>query len=177
MLKGHDTMVTHMDFSTIDPQDQASKYLMSNSADHVIKYWEFTKEKELSPSDAKDVRWSTHNCIYSWPVVSAWRLAAHQPSGEGGDMREIEAVDVSGDRSTLIVGDDGGQVRLMSYPCVTLHPHNIAYRKYPGHASHIIQTKFTPRSKFAITAGGGDRTVIQYEYYHGGNKSAASGSK
>lgn len=52
-------------------------------------------------------------------------------------------------------------MRLHKHPAIGKAP---AYREYHGHSGPITQTMFTAGSRFVITIGGSDRTIMQYEY-------------
>jgi WD40 repeat protein len=52
-------------------------------------------------------------------------------------------------------------VKLFEYPCVEK---NSQYKDYGGHSSHVMNVIFCKENRFAVSVGGGDRTIIQWKF-------------
>ncbi len=72
-------------------------YLMSNSRDYEILYWDIIKGKRVvSQMEILEVAWAAWNCFLGWPVQGIWAGA--------GDGTDINAVDRSPDQSVIAAG-------------------------------------------------------------------------
>jgi hypothetical protein len=61
------------------------------------------------------------------------------------------------------VGDDSGQIWLGRYPCVS---EKLNMEVFGGHSTHVTALSFSrdPTSRFLFTAGGDDRSVMQWRH-------------
>lgn len=150
VLKTHNASLYHMDWS----KDGTS--LQSNCGAYELLFHDIDEDNlknstfNSSASSLKDVEWATQNCIFGWPVQGIW---------EGLDYSDINTVDANQEKSLLAIGDDWGRVQLMRYPALKFNKRKSHY----GHASHVVNVRFTPDGSRLFTTGGGDRTVIQWK--------------
>jgi microtubule-associated protein-like 6 len=114
-LKGtcdrHNSFIKTFDFS-VD-----STYIQSDSGDFEHLYFEAEDGEHFAAgSQLKDIQWADWTCSYGWPVQGVWpyfddidKKKAYEPS----------SVHRSYDETAVAVGDQGGFVKLFSYPCVS----------------------------------------------------------
>jgi len=145
VLRGHSSYITHIDFS-LD-----SNYLQSNCGAYELLFWTSNGNRVTSASSMRDVNWATWTCTLGWPVQGIW-----PPCSDGTD---INAVDRSPNKSLLITGDDFGKVKLFQNPCCRT---NGGFKEFNGHSSHVTNVGFSNDDSWALSVGGGDRTVIQW---------------
>ncbi|CAM9390000.1 unnamed protein product, partial [Discosporangium mesarthrocarpum] len=139
VCRGHTSYITHLDFTS------DSRHIQSNCGAYELLFWDTSGTQIRSASLLRDAVWSTFTCTLGWPVQGVWHEGSdgtrHQPSG------------------VVVTGDDFGGVSLLRYPCVSRQ----ALRKvYTAHSGHVTAVRFTWDLGFVISAGGGDRCVIQW---------------
>ncbi|GLD62994.1 echinoderm microtubule-associated protein-like 2 isoform X1, partial [Lates japonicus] len=101
---GHSSFVTHLDWST------DSQYLVTNSGDYEILFWEASSGKHVTNMDTvRNLEWATHTCTLAFNTFGIWP--------DGADGTDINAVCRSHDGSLLASADDFGKVHLFSFPC------------------------------------------------------------
>jgi len=148
-FKGHTSSVFMINFS------DDGKYLMSNSRDYEILYWDLAVGQRVKkPSEVADVKWANWNCFLGWPVQGIWTGA--------GDGTDINSVDRSPDQVALAAGDDFGKVRLFKYP--SLGP-NAPMKEYPGHSSFVTNVRFSKDGTKLFSCGGNDTGVFQWKHF------------
>jgi WD40 repeat protein len=183
VCRGHSSYVTHIDW------DEKGQILMSNSGDYEILYWDVRGKRErkmhiplLLPArvtelgcEAKDLRWASWTSTLGFPVMGIWQ------DGECGNdinschrsrvRRKSPADDTSGDHAGatqaydehfLVTSGDDGLVRLFNYPCVVKEAPNHAFK---GHSAFTENVRFLSGARRVVSAGGGDRCVIQWKTY------------
>lgn len=109
---GHSSYITHLDWSP------DNKYIMSNSGDYEILYWDIPGGCKLirNRSDCKDIDWTTYTCVLGFQVFGVWP--------EGSDGTDINALVRSHNRKVIAVADDFCKVHLFQYPCSKAKPLN-----------------------------------------------------
>ncbi|XP_034024391.1 echinoderm microtubule-associated protein-like 2 isoform X2 [Thalassophryne amazonica] len=143
---GHSSFVTHVDWSA------DSQYLITNSGDYEILFWEASNGKHVTSVDVvRNLEWSTSTCTLSFSTFGIWP--------EGADGTDINAVCRSHDGSLLASADDFGKVHLFSFPCC--QPRAPSY-EYCGHSSHVTSVAFLHDNSRLISTGGKDTSILQW---------------
>ncbi|XP_043840333.1 echinoderm microtubule-associated protein-like 4 isoform X5 [Dromiciops gliroides] len=144
---GHSSYITHLDWSP------DNKYIMSNSGDYEILYWDIPSGCKLirNRSDCKDIDWTTYTCVLGFQVFGVWP--------EGSDGTDINALVRSHNRKVIAVADDFCKVHLFQYPC---SKPKAPSHKYSGHSSHVTNVSFTHNDSHLISTGGKDMSIIQW---------------
>ncbi|XP_060800060.1 echinoderm microtubule-associated protein-like 2 isoform X1 [Neoarius graeffei] len=143
---GHSSFVTHLDWST------NSQYIVTNSGDYEILYWETSSGKHITSTEVvRNLEWATSTCVLGFSVFGIWP--------DGADGTDINAVCRSNNRGVLASGDDFGKVRLFSNPCSQPRaPSHV----YGGHSSHVTNVAFLHDDSQLISTGGKDTSVLQW---------------
>ncbi|XP_071662148.1 echinoderm microtubule-associated protein-like 4 isoform X7 [Patagioenas fasciata] len=144
---GHSSYITHLDWSP------DNKYIMSNSGDYEILYWDIPSGCKLirNRSDCKDIDWTTYTCVLGFQVFGVWP--------EGSDGTDINALVRSHNRKVIAVADDFCKVHLFPYPC---SKPKAPSHKYSAHSSHVTNVSFTHNDGHLISTGGKDMSIIQW---------------
>ncbi|XP_074945113.1 echinoderm microtubule-associated protein-like 4 isoform X2 [Phalacrocorax aristotelis] len=145
---GHSSYITHLDWSP------DNKYIMSNSGDYEILYWDIPSGCKLirNRSDCKDIDWTTYTCVLGFQVFGVWP--------EGSDGTDINALVRSRNRKVIAVADDFCKVHLFQYPC---SKPKAPSHKYSAHSSHVTNVSFTHSDGHLISTGGKDMSIIQWK--------------
>ncbi|XP_030355186.1 echinoderm microtubule-associated protein-like 4 isoform X8 [Strigops habroptila] len=145
---GHSSYITHLDWSP------DNKYIMSNSGDYEILYWDIPSGCKLirNRSDCKDIDWTTYTCVLGFQVFGVWP--------EGSDGTDINALVRSHNRKVIAVADDFCKVHLFQYPC---SKPKAPSHKYSAHSSHVTNVSFTHSDCHLISTGGKDMSIIQWK--------------
>ncbi|XP_053503201.1 echinoderm microtubule-associated protein-like 2 isoform X2 [Ictalurus furcatus] len=143
---GHSSYVTHLDWST------NSQYIVTNSGDYEILYWEASSGKHITSAEVvRNLEWATSTCVLGFSVFGIWP--------DGADGTDINAVCRSNNRGVLASGDDFGKVRLFSNPCSQPRaPSHV----YGGHSSHVTNVAFLHDDSQLISTGGKDTSILQW---------------
>ncbi|XP_044284682.1 echinoderm microtubule-associated protein-like 4 isoform X2 [Varanus komodoensis] len=144
---GHTSYITHLDWSP------DNKYIMSNSGDYEILYWDIPAGCKLmrNRSECKDIDWTTYTCVLGFQVFGVWP--------EGSDGTDINALIRSHNRKVIAVADDFCKVHLFQYPCSKAKAPS---HKYSAHSSHVTNVSFTHNDSHLISTGGKDMSIIQW---------------
>uniref|UniRef100_A0A6I8PX33 Echinoderm microtubule-associated protein-like 4 n=1 Tax=Xenopus tropicalis TaxID=8364 RepID=A0A6I8PX33_XENTR len=144
---GHSSYITHLDWS---PDNQ---YIMSNSGDYEILYWDIPSGCKLirNRSDCKDINWATYTCVLGFQVFGVWP--------EGSDGTDINALVRSHNRKVIALADDFCKVHLFQYPC---SKPKAPSHKYSAHSSHVTNVSFTHKDSHLISTGGKDMSIMQW---------------
>ncbi|XP_077350936.1 EMAP like 4 isoform X3 [Festucalex cinctus] len=144
---GHSSYITHLDWSP------DNKFIMSNSGDYEILYWDVPNGCKYirNRSECKDIDWATYTCVLGYHVFGVWP--------EGSDGTDINAVIRSHSRKVLAVADDFCKVHLFSYPCATAKAPS---HKYSAHSSHVTNVSFLFDDAHLISTGGKDTSILQW---------------
>ncbi|XP_037127993.1 echinoderm microtubule-associated protein-like 4 isoform X2 [Syngnathus acus] len=144
---GHSSYITHLDWSP------DNNFIMSNSGDYEILYWEVPNGCKYirNRSECKDIDWATYTCVLGYHVFGVWP--------EGSDGTDINAVIRSHNRKVLAVADDFCKVHLFTYPCATPKAPS---HKYSAHSSHVTNVSFLFDDSYLISTGGKDTSILQW---------------
>uniref|UniRef100_A0A4W5QY94 EMAP like 2 n=1 Tax=Hucho hucho TaxID=62062 RepID=A0A4W5QY94_9TELE len=143
---GHSSFVTHLDWS-VD-----SQYIVTNSGDYEILFWEASSGKHVTSMDlVRNVEWATSTCVLGFSVFGVWP--------DGADGTDINAVCRSHDSSLLASADDFGKVHLFSNPC---SQQRAPSHTYSGHSSHVTNVAFLHDDSHLISTGGKDTSILQW---------------
>ncbi|XP_047458525.1 echinoderm microtubule-associated protein-like 4 isoform X2 [Mugil cephalus] len=144
---GHSSYITHLDWSP------DNKFIMSNSGDYEILYWDVPNGCKLirNRSECKDIDWASYTCVLGFHVFGVWP--------EGSDGTDINALIRSHNRKVIALADDFCKVHLFSYPCST--PKAPSY-KYSAHSSHVTNVTFLYNDSHLISTGGKDTSIMQW---------------
>lgn len=144
---GHSSYITHLDWSP------DNKYIMSNSGDYEILYWDIPSGCKLirNRSDCKDIDWATYTCVLGFQVFGVWP--------EGSDGTDINALVRSRNRKVIALADDFCKVHLFQYPC---SKPKAPSHKYSAHSSHVTNVSFTHSDGHLISTGGKDMSIMQW---------------
>uniref|UniRef100_A0A8C1VPY2 EMAP like 4 n=1 Tax=Cyprinus carpio TaxID=7962 RepID=A0A8C1VPY2_CYPCA len=144
---GHSSYITHLDWSP------DNKFIMSNSGDYEILYWDIPNGCKLirNRSECKDIDWATYTCVLGYHVFGVWP--------EGSDGTDINALVRSHNRKVIALADDFCKVHLFQYPCS--RPKAPSH-KYSAHSSHVTNVSFMHRDSHLISTGGKDTSIMQW---------------
>ncbi|RXN07661.1 echinoderm microtubule-associated -like 2 isoform X1 [Labeo rohita] len=143
---GHSSFVTHLDWST------DSQFIVTNSGDYEILFWEASSGKHITSADVvRNLEWATSTCVLGFNVFGIWP--------EGADGTDINAVCRSHDNNLLASADDFGKVHLFSNPC---SQPRAASHIYGGHSSHVTNVAFLHDDSHLISTGGKDTSILQW---------------
>jgi WD40 repeat protein len=150
-LSGHTSSITHLTFS-VD-----SQYVITNSRDYEVLYWDVETGKRVEKTVTADVEWHEWHCVLGWPVQGIWRSGL-----DGTDVNAVAVTHGDGYRNrTLAIGDDYGTVCLYKYPCVSKKP---VFEQYIGHSSHVTNAAFSLDNQWLFTTGGNDTALFQWAH-------------
>jgi WD40 repeat protein len=154
-IKKNSEEITHIDWST------DSLYLQfCNKADEIA--YVDVKKGQLVPQGAlrfRDEPWADWTLPIGWPVLGAYVNAS--------DYGTMSCAHRSHDDPTLIaVGDDKHCVKVLRYPCVNTLAKPI---KLQGHSSKISSVRFDSKSRYLLTVGSDDLTILQWKILYGAN--------
>uniref|UniRef100_A0A8C5A0J8 EMAP like 4 n=1 Tax=Gadus morhua TaxID=8049 RepID=A0A8C5A0J8_GADMO len=142
---GHSSYITHLDWSP------DNNFIMSNSGDYEILYWDVPNGCKLirNRSECKDIDWATYTCVLGFHVFGVWP--------EGSDGTDINALIRSHSRRVIALADDFCKVHLFAYPCSRAPSH-----KYSAHSSHVTNVSFLHDDRHLVSTGGKDTSVMQW---------------
>uniref|UniRef100_A0AAY4DP26 Echinoderm microtubule-associated protein-like 4 n=1 Tax=Denticeps clupeoides TaxID=299321 RepID=A0AAY4DP26_9TELE len=144
---GHSSYITHLDWSP------DNKFIMSNSGDYEILYWDIPNGCKLirNRSECKDIDWATYTCVLGFQVFGVWP--------EGSDGTDINALIRSHNRKVIALADDFCKVHLFQYPCS--RPKAPSH-KYSAHSSHVTNVSFLHSDSHLVSTGGKDTSIMQW---------------
>ncbi|XP_049423756.1 echinoderm microtubule-associated protein-like 3 [Epinephelus fuscoguttatus] len=150
---GHSSFITHLDWS------KDGKYIMSNSGDYEILYWDIAAGCKLLRNrfESKDREWASYTCVLGFHVMGVWL--------EGSDGTDINALCRSHSERMVAVADDFCKVHLFQYPCPKPKAPS---HKYEGHGSHVTNVCFTHSDSHLLSMGGKDTCILQWRVIRGG---------
>ncbi|KAM8747140.1 echinoderm microtubule-associated protein-like 3 isoform 1-T1 [Acanthopagrus schlegelii] len=151
---GHSSFITHLDWS------KDGKYIMSNSGDYEILYWDIAAGCKLLRNrfESKDREWASYTCVLGFHVMGVWL--------EGSDGTDINALCRSHSERVVAVADDFCKVHLFQYPCPKPKAPS---HKYDGHGSHVTNVCFTHSDSHLLSMGGKDTCILQWRVMGGGS--------
>ncbi|KAK1791497.1 hypothetical protein P4O66_013500 [Electrophorus voltai] len=144
---GHSSYITHLDWSP------DNKFIMSNSGDYEILYWDIPNGCKLirNRSECKDIDWASYTCVLGFHVFGVWP--------EGSDGTDINALVRSHNRKVIALADDFCKVHLFQYPCS--RPKAPSH-KYSAHSSHVTNVSFLHSDSHLVSTGGKDTSIMQW---------------
>jgi echinoderm microtubule-associated protein-like 6 len=140
---GHSSVMRHVDWS----RDGAM--LQSNCSAYEALAFSVTG-KQVTASQ-RNTAWHTWTCTLGFPVMAIWPADA--------DGTDVNSADRDPGGALAATADDRGAVKLFNYPCVV---DDAPHRAYAGHASHVAYARFSADGGQLASAGGADRTVLQF---------------
>jgi len=148
-LKGHTSSVTHLSFS------EDSKYLVTNSRDYEILFWNTETGKRVDKTVVADTKWWDWQCILGFPVKGIFG------AGQDGTDNNAAHVSYTTDPAKRVVatGNDTGEVTLFRYPASQK-----GQKKYVGHSAHVTNVRFSRDDEYLFSAGGNDTGVFQWKH-------------
>ena len=145
VCRGHSSYITNLDWSC------DSQYLQSTCGAYELLFWRADSGRQIrASSDLRDTPWQTWTCTLGWPVQYIWP--------PGSDGTDINAVDRH-QGELLATADDAGKLKLFKYPVAV---EGASFHEYGGHASHVTNVRFSHDGRSIYTAGGKDRTLVQW---------------
>ncbi|XP_069750294.1 echinoderm microtubule-associated protein-like 2 isoform X2 [Narcine bancroftii] len=156
---GHSSFITHLDWS------QDSQFIMSNSGDYEILYWDVAAGCKLIRNryECKDLEWVSYTCVLGFHVFGVWP--------DGSDGTDINALCRSHNERVVAVADDFCKVHLFQYPCSKPKAPSLVYS---GHGSHVTNVRFTHNDSHLVSTGGKDTTVMQWRVLSSGLERSSS---
>ncbi|XP_054914723.1 echinoderm microtubule-associated protein-like 3 isoform X2 [Poeciliopsis prolifica] len=150
---GHSSFITHLDWS------KDGCYIVSNSGDYEILYWDIAGGCKLLRNrfESKDREWASFTCVLGFHVIGVWL--------EGSDGTDINALCRSHNERVVAVADDFCKVHLFQYPCPKPKAPS---HKYEGHGSHVTNVCFTHNDSHLLSIGGKDTCILQWKMTGGG---------
>ncbi|CAK9078015.1 Echinoderm microtubule-associated protein-like 6 (EMAP-6) (Echinoderm microtubule-associated protein-like 5-like) [Durusdinium trenchii] len=165
VLKGNTSSVTHMQI-TLDHQ-----FLMTNSKDGQVLYFNLGTGERVTQETAKDLPWEVWTCPCAWHTMGMW--AAHRHFS----IHNIKSCRALGFATTgeqlLVAGDTSHRVKLYHFPSGC----DQGFHTYDGHAGFVAAMLTVPlppspgdgataaapwSATHVITAGGDDRAIVQW---------------
>ncbi|XP_067844915.1 echinoderm microtubule-associated protein-like 4 isoform X2 [Heptranchias perlo] len=144
---GHSSYITHLDWSP------DTNFIMSNSGDYEILYWDIQNGCKLirNRSECRDMEWYTYTCVLGFHVFGVWP--------EGSDGTDINALCRSHSKKVVAVADDFCKVHIFQYP---ISKPKAPSHVYSAHSSHVTNVSFTYNDGHLISTGGKDTSIIQW---------------
>ncbi|XP_061200432.1 echinoderm microtubule-associated protein-like 3 [Neopsephotus bourkii] len=149
---GHSSFITHLDWS------KDGHFIMSNSGDYEILYWDIAGGCKLLRNrfESRDREWASYTCVLGFHVFGVWP--------DGSDGTDINSLCRSHHERLVAVADDFCKVHLFQYPCACPKaPSHV----YGGHGSHVTNVRFTHDDEHLISLGGKDTSVFQWRVLGG----------
>ncbi|XP_078197346.1 echinoderm microtubule-associated protein-like 3 isoform X3 [Callithrix jacchus] len=155
---GHSSFITHLDWS------KDGNFIMSNSGDYEILYWDVAGGcKQLKNRyESRDREWATYTCVLGFHVYGVWP--------DGSDGTDINSLCRSHNERVVAVADDFCKVHLFQYPCARAKAPS---RMYGGHGSHVTSVRFTYDDSHLVSLGGKDASIFQWRMLGAGGAGPA----
>nr|XP_045007323.1 echinoderm microtubule-associated protein-like 3 isoform X4 [Jaculus jaculus] len=152
---GHSSFITHLDWS------KDGNFIMSNSGDYEILYWDVAGGcKQLrNRYESRDREWATYTCVLGFHVYGVWP--------DGSDGTDINSLCRSHNERVVAVADDFCKVHLFQYPCARAKAPS---RMYGGHGSHVTSVRFTHDDSYLVSLGGKDASIFQWRVLSAGSQ-------
>uniref|UniRef100_A0A8C1ZCM6 EMAP like 3 n=1 Tax=Cyprinus carpio TaxID=7962 RepID=A0A8C1ZCM6_CYPCA len=134
---GHSSFITHLDWS------KDGKYIMSNSGDYEILYWDVASGCKLLRNrfESKDREWASYTCVLGFHVM-----------GER-EKKKVMILGISGSRKGSSTMMEAGFLLICSF---------FYFYKYEGHGSHVTNVRFTHNDSHLLSMGGKDTCILQW---------------
>jgi len=150
-LGAHQAAITHLDWS------KDSRRLQTNCLAYELLFHDVdtanpkASKQNPNPKQLRDIEWNTRTCVLQWGVVGVI-----DPDMGGSD---VNAADVSPDKTLVVCGDDFGNVSLFRYPVVAKKVDRVRGK---GHSSNVMCTRFSKDGKRVLSVGGNDKAIFQW---------------
>uniref|UniRef100_A0A674J5M4 EMAP like 3 n=1 Tax=Terrapene triunguis TaxID=2587831 RepID=A0A674J5M4_9SAUR len=155
---GHSSFITHLDWS------KDSKFIMSNSGDYEILYWDVAGGCKLLRNrfESRDREWASYTCVLGFHVFGeGWA-----PWGVGGEGDPRASTRGLGNTLEVL----GGVVFQWQSPPLTPLPCSLLQAPshvYGGHGSHVTNVRFTNDDSHLVSLGGKDTSIFQWRVLGG----------
>ncbi|XP_060032317.1 echinoderm microtubule-associated protein-like 3 isoform X3 [Erinaceus europaeus] len=151
---GHSSFITHLDWS------KDGNFIMSNSGDYEILYWDVAGGCKLLRNryESRDREWATYTCVLGFHVYGVWP--------DGSDGTDINSLCRSHNERVVAVADDFCKVHLFQYPCARAKAPSLVYG---GHGSHVTSVRFTHDDSHLVSLGGKDASIFQWRVLSAGS--------
>jgi WD40 repeat protein len=138
--------VTHVDF------DSSSTFIQTNDNQLELLFYRAANGEQIThPSELRDADWATWTATLGWPVQAIWP--------RHGSEGSVTATARSHDRKLLASVEDTGKLRMWRYPAVE---RGVPCHTEIAHAAACRRVDFVCGDARMLTAGGADRTVMQW---------------
>jgi len=116
--------------------------------------YNLAEQRQAKEGEFDNTNWATITCKLGWDVVGVFP--------KGADGTDINAVDVIIEKGLVAASDDFGSVTIFKYPVLSQNQQSV---RMTGHSEHVARVRFYdgPLGTYMITAGGNDRTYIQWK--------------
>ncbi|XP_057362972.1 echinoderm microtubule-associated protein-like 3 isoform X2 [Manis pentadactyla] len=150
--------ITHLDWS------KDGNFIMSNSGDYEILYWDVAGGCKLLRNryESRDREWATYTCVLGFHVYGVWP--------DGSDGTDINSLCRSHNERVVAVADDFCKVHLFQYPCARAKAPSLVYG---GHGSHVTSVRFTHDDSHLVSLGGKDASIFQWRVLGAGGAGPA----
>jgi len=148
----HSSAILGLDWS------RDSRYLRAVDQAYAKLFYDVTESQQVMEG------MSTLTDTAMWQSVTSklgWDVNGVYP--QGADGTDVNGVDATADRTLVAVGDDRGSVCVYRYPVVR---NSHACARLSGHSEHVPRAKWyegDSQARYLISAGGYDRTYIQWK--------------
>jgi len=149
----HSSAVVAMDWS------KDSKYLRAIDQAYAKIFYDVNAKEQVTEGQTTLIdlaMWQTATCKLGWEVAGVFP--------QGADGTDVNSVDATEDRTLVAAGDDFGTVCVYRLPILK---NTQQCRRLTGHSEHVPRVRFWNKnpdgSRTLISAGGNDRTYIQWK--------------
>lgn len=150
--EGHSGTIWDVDFSLplAEPASLRGRTVIATT-DSVREILYFDMHGRSVQHTLRDAKWDTRSHTIGFDVMGIWE-------DYSGNF-DVNSLDRDPHKEHCVTGDNFSLVKLFNYPVT----HNDApYRAYKGHASFVMDSRFSCDGRKLITAGGRDRAVLQF---------------
>ena len=141
----HRAPVMEMDFST------DGQFIYSTDSTNCALYCDASTGESISKVDSmRDETWATVSSIATWSTQGSWLI---QPTG-----LEPSCVSISHDEKYLMIGNNGGRLQLVNFPC----PAGCGFSDQVGHSGHIAKVKWLAGDTTVLSIGARDNVIMQW---------------
>eukprot|EP00834_Sanchytrium_tribonematis_P004458 NODE_221_length_12388_cov_2.350883.p1 type:complete len:658 gc:universal NODE_221_length_12388_cov_2.350883:4020-2047(-) len=109
-MSGHTSRILSVDFNV------EGTFLISNSTDKEVLYWDCEGLKQLTHADTiKQLKYNSYTCMFSWSTMGIWQQHADKSKGVH-DASDINCVAVHPEKKILVDGTDNSTVQIWNWP-------------------------------------------------------------